>query len=168
MKNSMVAWLFLIAGITAASLALGGVGNASPSPPEVGSQAELVGSWRLESWTNGGVPRCGEEEGSPSGQITYSADGHMSAQLGCAELSLDGYAELTAEQAVARWRRRHFSYYGTYTVDAAAQTVTHHVLGSVAPQWVGTDRVRNFVFEGSDRIVLTPVESAGRLVWVRN
>ncbi len=138
-------------------------GSADSSAPSV------VGSWRLDSWTIAAdTPRCTDEEGDHSGQIAYTADGHMSAQLGCSELSLDGIEALESSEAVALMRRRHFSYYGTYEVDEAAQTVTHHVLGSTAPTWVGTHRVRNFVFEGKDRIVLTPVESESRLVWLRN
>jgi hypothetical protein len=153
-------------------IVMGALGWSACAPAaDEGSEAEpsLVGSWRLETWTaDAGAARCQAEEGSASGQIMYTADGHMSAQLGCSELSLEAVGESSGQEAIARMTRRHFSYYGTYEVDPVARTVTHHVLGSSAPAWVGTDRVRSFVFEGPDRIALTTTESENRLVWVRN
>ena len=138
-------------------------------PGSADSEPDVVGSWRLVEWTVADdAPRCGEAEGAASGQIVYAADGHMSAQLGCAELSMDGLDALSSTEVAGRMSRRHFSYYGTWTLDRAARTVTHHVTGSSAQSWVGTDRVRSFTFEGSDRIVLSTAESDNRLVWARN
>lgn len=141
-------------------------GTGSDEPAE--QDPSLIGSWRLTSWTVGGAPRCGPNEGRSSGQIMYSADGHMSAQLGCGELSMDDLADFDPGQVVAHMQRRHFSYYGTYTLDREAGTVTHHVLGSSSASWVGTDRVRSFVFEDPDRVRLSTIESDNELVWVRN
>lgn len=143
--------------------------GCSPDAEMPASSPSIVGSWRLESWTIAGdAPRCTDAEGGSAGQIVYSSDGHMSAQLGCDRLPMDELGSMGSEEATARMTRRHFSYYGTYTIDEAAQTVTHHVMGSTSPAWVGTDRVRSFVFEGPDRIVLSTVESENRLVWLRN
>jgi hypothetical protein len=154
--------------LVASTLVVACLAGCAPAPEPGKSSPSVVGSWRLEEWTVGeGVPRCSAEEGGASGQIMYSADGHMSAQLGCAGLSQDE-ASADPEAAIGRMIRRHFSYYGTYAVDEVAQTVTHHVLGSVSAAWVGTDRVRSYVFEGPDRIVLSPAESDNRLVWARN
>lgn len=127
----------------------------------------FVGSWRLDSWTTAeGADRCGED-GPPAGQIIYSADGQMSAQLGCPGVEPTvGSDPLTAEQERRRLTRQHFSYYGRYTVDPEAGTVTHHVLGSISAGWVGEDRVRAYTFEGDDRLVLDA--GGAKLVWVRN
>ena len=131
--------------------------------------SDLIGSWRLDSWTLGnGMPRCSEEEGGVSGQIIYSLDGHMSAQLGCAGIDIGDVGSLSAQEVMGRLSRRHFTYYGGYTLDEAAQTVTHHVLGSSSVPFVGSDQVRNFVFEGPDRLVLSPEGSSQRLTWLRN
>ena len=131
--------------------------------------SDLIGSWRLDSWTLGnGMPRCSEEEGGVSGQIIYSLDGHMSAQLGCAGIDIGDVGSLSAQEVMGRLSRRHFTYYGGYTLDETAQTVTHHVLGSSSVPFVGSDQVRNFVFEGPDRLVLSPEGSSQRLTWLRN
>ena len=128
----------------------------------------LVGSWRLESWTtSNGQPRCSEEEGPASGQIVYSRDGHMSAQLGCADLDVSSVSGVSAQDLARRISRRHLSYYGRYTLDRRAGTVTHHVLGSSLVSFVGTDQVRTFVFDGNDQITLSPGGNQ-LLVWLRN
>ena len=138
------------------------------SAPDVADTTpELVGSWSLERWTVGDTPRCTSEEGRATGQIVYSADGHMSAQLGCSDLPMDDLAERTAQEAIARMQRRHFSYYGTYAVDHDEGTVTHHVQGSSSAAWVGSKRVRSFTFDGPDRVQLSTAESDNHLVWRR-
>ena len=45
------------------------------------------------------------------------------------------------------------SYFGRYTVDEKAGTVTHHVEGSLFPEDLGQDWVRPFTLEG-DRLTL--------------
>jgi hypothetical protein len=131
--------------------------------------SDVVGSWHLESWTlANGNPRCSEEEGGATGIIAYTSDGHMSAQLGCAGLDVSDLGSLSPQAAAGQLSRRHFSYYGRYTVDMSAKTVTHHVEGSSSVPFVGSDQVRNFVFEGPDRLVLSPEGSTQRLTWLRN
>ncbi len=150
-------WLGLVMAACAPSLAA----SAQETP-------DFVGSWRLESWTQAdGTPQCSEEEGDSSGQIIYTSDGHMADQLGCSEIEIGDLSDLSARAVVRRLGRRHLSYYGTYTLDELAQTVTHHVEGSSNVGFVGTDRVRSFVFEGNDRLVLSPPNGA-KIVWLRN
>jgi hypothetical protein len=57
------------------------------------------------------------------------------------------------------------AYWGTFTLDSAAGTVTHHVMGADRANWIGSDQVRQFRFEGEDRLVLSlgPQD----LVWQR-
>jgi hypothetical protein len=131
-------------------------------------ETNLVGSWHLDAWTlENGNPRCSEAEGGASGIIAYTADGHMSAQLGCADLDTGDLSSLSPQAVAGQLSRRHFSYYGRYTLDRSAQTVTHHVEGSSSVPFVGSDQVRTFVFEGPDRLVLSPGGNQ-KLVWLRN
>ena len=141
---------------------------ASPRSSASAQTPDLVGSWRLESWTVGnGRSRCSEEDGPASGLIVYTNDGHMSAQLGCAQIDVGDLGDLSPRQISGRLSRRHLGYYGRYTLDPAAGTVTHHVLGSSSAGMVGTDQVRSFVFEGNDRLTLSP-GGEQRLLWLRN
>ncbi len=154
-------WLGLV--IAACALPLAATAQATAT---VAQSPDIVGSWRLESWTlANGDSRCSAEEGDVSGQIIYSGDGHMSAQLGCEEMDIGDLGSQAARGGISR---RHFSYYGGYTLDPAAQTVTHHVLGSSSAPFVGSDQVRAYVMEGPDRLVLSPDGGRQRLVWLRN
>ena len=98
----------------------------------------------------------------------YTSDGHMSAQLGCSGMDMSDLNSLSPQALQGRLSRRHFSYYGPYTLDRSAQTVTHHVEGSSSTAFVGSDQVRSFVFEGLDRLVLSPDGGRQKLLWLRN
>ena len=68
-----------------------------------------------------------------------------------------------------------YSYYGTFDVDTAAQTVTHHVEGANNPDWIGGNLVRAYRFIGKNRVSLTiltnfdgaKVVNGSVLVWER-
>ncbi len=143
--------------------------NTSPEPG-------ITGVWGLVSW------RLADAEGevtypygeTPGGQIIYSATGEMSAQLMYPGAELGDLSGLDPTAAISRVSKTFFAYYGTYTVDEVAGTVTHHVRGSLAPTWVGTDQVRKFELLGNDRLSLsatmgddTNVAGENVLVWER-
>ena len=162
-NTSRILWLGFVVATCALPSTAKAQGSAHASSPG------LVGSWHLDSWTLGdGTPRCSEEDGDASGIIVYTSDGHMSAQLGCADIDVGDTGGLSPQAAAGRLSTRHFSYYGRYTLDLSAQTVTHHVEGSSSVPFVGSDQVREFVFEGPDRLVLSPAGSSQLLVWLRN
>ena len=54
-----------------------------------------------------------------------------------------------------------FSYCGTFDVNTDDKTVTHHIKAGTYPNfnWVNTDLVRTFTFEGDDRLVLCTTEN---------
>ena len=122
----------------------------------------LVGTWRLVSWVQADpagelVHPYGE---APEGQIMYTTDGQMSAQLMNPGADLAEATGSGAEGIIGQAMRSYFAYYGTYTVDASAGTVTHHVRGSLAPTWIGTDQVRAFEFLSANRLQLSAVINA--------
>lgn len=41
------------------------------------------------------------------------------------------------------------TYYGTYEIDEAKQTVTHHLEAAASPSLIGTDLVRRYEFSGN-------------------
>jgi hypothetical protein len=51
----------------------------------------------------------------------------------------------------------HTSYFGTYTVDPSARTVTHHVHGSSYPNWIGHNQIRSYLVDGSYLVLSTPL-----------
>jgi hypothetical protein len=56
----------------------------------------------------------------------------------------------SAEHALAAYSG-YVAYFGTYTVDEKKHAVTHHIEGSLAPEFTGTDQPRPFKLEG-DRL----------------
>jgi hypothetical protein len=137
----------------------------------------LVGSWRLISYEEH------RDDGSvipvwvnPRGRLMYDAAGRMSGQIMKADRPsfassdlLDGTAEEVREAFEG-----YFAYYGSYTVDSNEGVVTHHVEGSLYPNYNGSDQRRFFRLSGNQlRLRTPPIVSGGRtsefeLVWERD
>lgn len=135
---------------------------------------DLTGTYRLVRcevrWSDGNI-ECpyGKE---PDGLLVYTASGYFTGHV-----MRPGVPKLTAgaRRAPAEETRAAFlgyiGYYGSYSVDETAGTVTHRVLGSWHPNWVGTNQVRHFSLENGKLVIETPsVPSGGRsyrtlLVW---
>ncbi len=73
-------------------------------------------------------------------------------------------AEPTGDEAKAALAD-HIAYFGTYSIDERACTVTHHRAGSVQPGDKG-DVVRGYEFAG-DRLILRPVGTTREVIWQR-
>jgi hypothetical protein len=133
------------------------------------SQAELrkplVGSWRLVSITGGNTPT---PRGKPTGIIFYDAHGNMAAQIQPDRPRPTYTGTPTPEQGYERMRG-YTAYFGTYTIDEKAQTVTHHRQGMLDAGAV--DFVRKFELSADgNRVTLTPVGGTGaptHLTWER-
>ncbi|MCW1970624.1 MAG: lipocalin-like domain-containing protein [Anaerolineae bacterium] len=111
----------------------------------------------------------------PLGMLIYTPDGRMAGQ-GMQQDRPPLPRNLQAPAALADYQailKGYIAYWGTYTLDEAAQTVTHHVLGSLIPNWVGGDQVRHYEVGHGRLILRTPPAVlrgealAGELVWLR-
>jgi len=127
------------------------------------STPNLVGTWRLVSVslqdrTGARRPYWGER---PSGLIVYTADGHVAAQVYDSRRPVLGVPWESASPEAARTAFVGLStYFGTYTVDPQAQTVTHTVEGAMVPDWIGSKLVRSYRFLDPDRVELGVVPDA--------
>lgn len=124
----------------------------------------LVGTWRLVSIAGSTLgPYRGEK---PTGLIYYDDKGQMAVQImPSRKRSLYTDALPTAEEARDALLG-YTAYFGTYTVDAKNQTITHHRTGNINPGGIG-DFVRRYEFLSNDKIVLMPIESNAGLTWER-
>lgn len=129
------------------------------SPAASDIKKRFIGSWRLVSIE--GTPNANRGE-RPSGLIYYDATGHMAAQIMPDRPRPTWTGSPTPEQA-REALRGYTAYFGTYTIDERARTVTHHREGSLVPGVV--DFVRRYEFAAGDRLILTPVDSTTRLTW---
>jgi Lipocalin-like domain len=119
----------------------------------------LVGTWRLVEFADLGKDgkwqfQFGEH---PRGYFVYDATGHVHIQImkvpplkPFPEASLAGFKPPSPEHALAAYTA-YVAYFSTYTVDAEKHVVTHHVEGSLAPDFIDTDQPRPFKLEG-DRL----------------
>ena len=128
--------------------------NAANAP--AGISGQFIGSWSLVSFTDKNeqgetIHQYGDDA---FGRIVYSANGKMMVVL-----MRSGRENRIDEDF--------FSYSGSYDVDEAAGTVTHHIEACIAPNWIGTDRVRQFEMLSDNRVALRPVEGTSELIWER-
>jgi hypothetical protein len=120
--------------------------------PAAGAAQRIVGTWQLVSRTvsaNGKAlidPVLGAQ---PRGRLYYDAGGAMSLQMmregrtGAITTPSDA-----KDKANPRVILGYDSYFGKYTVDERAGTITHHVEASLFPEDLGQDWVRPFKLEG--------------------
>jgi hypothetical protein len=93
-----------------------------------------------------------------SGLLVYDGGGNMSAHVMRNDLPF--FAAKDPARGTDAELRTAFegygSYFGTYTIDQAKQTVTHQVQGAWYPNWIGHDQVRHFKFDGDRLLLSTP------------
>ena len=133
-------------------------------------QKRLAGNWRLVKFENFDENGTARDAGYESGRITYDAAGHMSAQLMRVNRKPLSQPASEAERAAAY--SGYVAYYGKVTIDPAESKVTHHVEGSVNPNWVKTDLVRYYAFSPDGRRLMLSIKNAegritGTLTWER-
>jgi hypothetical protein len=151
-------------------------GDHGALPRQRTLREQLIGHWTLVSL----AAVNGSDVEYPMGQdiegvITYEQTEHMATQImrhdrprfASGDMDRGSLAELSA--AVAGYT----AYFGTYSVDESAAVVTHHVKGSLFPNWVGTEQRREVVLD-RDHLTLTsqPILFGGktrvfRVVWKR-
>lgn len=111
----------------------------------------------------------------PVGVLTYDSKGRMSAQLMRRNRPAFRSADLfrgTPDEIKTAFEG-FIAYFGTYTVDQKASTVTHHVEGSSFPNYVGTDLKRSLGVSGgrltlrTEPFAIGGQTAVGVLVWER-
>jgi hypothetical protein len=137
---ALSAWVLAVAAVAPAAA-------QAPAPAGGGvvTVEHFLGSWELVEWvaTNQQGQTSHPYGENAQGQITYTGDGRMSAHL------------MRPPEDPADAPPQHLAYWGTFSLQAAERTVTHHVIGADARNWLGTDQVRQFRFDGPDRLILS-------------
>lgn len=141
---------------------------------QLGVRRSLIGAWTLQSSVR--TFADGHKEypfgEKPVGRIEYDKEGRMFALLMrsgrrstvAPGLELDAASVEEIREAVTGF----VAYFGSYEVDDASQTVSHHVEASLVPSWVGKSLKRRFRWDGA-RLVLTRAVpgTTDELVWER-
>ena len=144
--------------------------------PTFAQQAnDLIGAWTLVSITLNQDGKKTDMYGpSPQGQQIVDASGLYSLVI--IRSDLPKFASSNREAGTPEENKAvvqgSIAFFGTYTVDEAAKTLTQHVDSSTFPNWNGTDRKLSFTLSG-DELHLTTVSKASTgtgtadLVWKR-
>jgi hypothetical protein len=111
----------------------------------------------------------------PLGYLVYDKDGHMSVQIARSDRTpfTSSDPSRASPEELKNAFDGYFGYFGRYTVDERAGTVTHHVESCSYPNFVGTDQRRFFTWQGDHLVLSAPPERTDRsdvsylATWVR-
>ena len=108
-------------------------------------QEKLVAAWHLVSMLGpDGKP---VRSGVPMGMLIYTRDGHMSVQL--------MYPQSEQSLSNEYVQNGYEASFGSYDVNPAAHTVTHHVQGAnTGDRLVGKDLPRVYEFSADGQLVI--------------
>ena len=129
------------------------------------ADGRFAGTWRLlecyGKWSDGRISHPYGQK--PSGLLMYDGHGSFSGQIVASErpaFQSDNLLKGTAEEIKSAFEG-YIAYYGTYEVDEKNGQMTHHVEGSLFPNWIGDVQTRNFQFEGERlRLNTLPIKGA--------
>ena len=115
-------------------------------------RTEIIGRWRLTGYEAAGQDDIIHPMGKDAiGVLDYSADGKVSVHI-----MGEGY----------------FAYYGDYTVDERASTITHRLEMASEPSFVGASNLRRAELKGSTLVLSGEMTFEGKsrtikVVWKR-
>ena len=136
-------------GIVAVVVALSGLSQTRSADKhrrtEGTDRERLIGAWRLASIAGSdGKPMSIAQ---PTGMLLYTGDGHVSVQL-----IYPKSADAPSNEYV---RDGYEASFGSYDVDEATHTVTHHVQGSITRDLlVGKDLRRVYQFSADGQLII--------------
>jgi hypothetical protein len=132
-------------------IALAGIVQAQSSNARRSADSDrekLIGAWRLVSLQAPGPD--GQLQAVPglTGTLVYTRDGHVSVQI----MYPESQSSLTNDYVLNGYE----ASFGSYEVNMAEHTVTHHVQGSITRGLVGKDLVRVYQISNG-RLVIRSV-----------
>jgi hypothetical protein len=134
------AWVLAIVGLVQIQSA------KAQKAGNVSDKERLIGAWQLEHINPAGSDGEPSDNPQPKGMLIYTRDGHMSVQLmypTSARLS-NQYVEDGCEAS-----------FGSYNVDEAAHTLTHHVQGAnTRERLVGKDLPRVYTLTDDGHLII--------------
>jgi Lipocalin-like domain len=134
-------------GALAITMAIAGLTQAQSVKKQAGDREKLIGAWHLAHIDAPGPDGKPIPIPQPIGMLIYTRDGHMSVQL--------MYPRSASAQSNEYVQDGYEASFGSYDVDEATHTVTHHVQGSVTRDLlVGKDLPRLYQFTGEGRLII--------------
>jgi hypothetical protein len=150
------------------ALAFIGLASAARLSAATSARDQLIGVWQLVKQFN--VAKDGSEIAvapKQRGRISWDRAGRVwvllyndgrKAPANPAMPTADEYREMNSGL---------MTYFGTYDIDEAKQTVTHHLQAAASPGLIGTDLVRRYEFSGNRVALIFPGEMQRHVVFER-
>lgn len=126
--------------------------------------SSLPGTWLLESRID--VTATGERRAEPSlgedpvALLIYDRSGHFAAQFMKRDRSAVVSEDVIGAMNNTRAQAGYDAYFGTYTVDDAASTVTQRLLGSLSRENVGSVLTREMHVRGEELVIRLDTSAA--------
>jgi lipocalin-like protein len=125
-------------------------------------RSKLAGTYKLVSIERKKADgtRLPPQSANPTGHIFYDEAGRMALVIMQSGRKKYAAAQPTTEEALASFTT-YTGYFGTYAVNEAEGTVTHHLLGSLDPNQTAADEKQVFQFAQNRLILKTPAATNG-------
>jgi hypothetical protein len=139
----------LYGGALAVIVAIAGLTQDQSAQKQVKGQdsEKMIGAWHLAHIESPGPTGKPVDIPQPKGMLVYTRDGHMSVQL--------MYPRSANAQSNEYVQNGYEASFGSYDVDEATHTVTHHVQGSVTRDLlVGKDLTRIYQFTKDGHLII--------------
>ncbi|MGH9545395.1 MAG: lipocalin-like domain-containing protein [Terriglobales bacterium] len=145
--KTLLCWTFAVV------VALGGVSQAQSATKKVpapGSDREkLIGAWHLADLRAPAADGKVRSIAGLKGTLIYTRDGHMSVQI----MYPESAAALSNDYVLNGYE----ASFGSYDLDEAKHTVTHHVQGSITHGLVGKDLPRVYQLTDDGHLIIKSV-----------
>ncbi len=134
--------------------------QGAPAANKAGVQERLIGAWRFysleEQTADGKITKV-----LRAGTLLYTRDGHMSVQIMAPEAKSE-----PESGPVAYEKDGYEAYFGTYTIDEKAKSVTHHVEGALVRTLIGQNLTRMYQFSGKQLVLHSSrKDEKWKIVW---
>jgi len=134
-------------GALVAVVAIAVVAQAQSANHKAGDREKLIGAWHLARIDAPGADGKSMDGPQPKGMLVYTRDGHMSVQL--------MYPKSANAQSNEYVQDGYEASFGSYDVDEATHTLTHHVLGSnTRDLLVGKDLPRIYQLTDDGKLII--------------
>src|SRR5215813_11075388 len=152
----------MFARIAAAMSLLGFVMPGPASAQQI--DKNLVGAWNIVSVTYQQGDKTTEPYGSNiRGTQVFGADGRFAVVVTRGDLPK--VASNNRETATAEESQKivhgSIGYFGSYTTNAADNSVTVNIEGATYANWIGTSQKRTYTITGDEMVLLNPTASGG-------
>ncbi len=150
------------------ALAVAGLVGALRLSAAPSARDQLIGLWQLIGQFN--ISRDGQQipvAERQHGRISWDRSGHVWVLLYNEGRKAPASPFMPTLEEYREMNSGLMTYYGTYDLDEAKQTVTHHLQAAANPSLIGTDLVRRYEFTGNRVALIFPGEAQRHVVFER-